>query len=644
MDISRVKFQEFCNKNFKAVFFVFLIIFGIVNFWDSFKNPFFIDDSDHYLNARKQNPKFFLYDFVPNLTSHSGFENFENRWPYYRPLAHFLLGVESSYFNSDPFPYQVISLSFFILACYTIFLLLFNLTSNRFLSTAASLLYLLHPFNGLCVNYKTAVVFSLQIIFLNLIFVYVYKLFEKKNLFQWSQLLLYLVLYFFALLLHELAFIFPLILMMYCVFVKSINIQRIFVCLSFIFLAFFYFIMRAHFLGSSGGILGAMFGYKIAWWESCAAYARIIRWAFTKLVYPENIFIQWTTFVDKQMAGHWLWIFGFYMFIFIFFTWFFNKRSKLFVFFWLMFVLGFVLAAPPSYNSLGSGFFYFEPHWIFYTNIGLFALIGWFLDKLRIFKFWFSYTLLIVMIFFLGFFSFKQNRLFNNTEQYNLLWSQETPGFDLSTLSVCGDLAKHLKVNQAIGCYQSMTESSRRLSVYQALADLYFIKKDYKKSADFYNKVLVIDSTFTGAYKGLAIIAIKKEDYKKAINYLDVAQKYDIFALDLYIYRMYIYEKQKRFDKVLSILSSFENDYYVKDFAQLYRVKILFESKNVDQAIEISKQLIKNNRDFSLLFRLREILFLNKQYDLVEKAYRQAFLVDPKRALKLKTVSSKINK
>ncbi len=702
---------NFFNKHFKILFFFLLILVGVFNFWDSFKNPFFIDDADHYLNVRKQNPQFFSYDFIPNLTDRVGFENFENRWGYYRPLTHFLFSIESSLLNSNSVAYQFVSLVSFVLACYSIFLFVFSITSSRFISSSSALLYLLHPFNGLAVNYKTAFHLSLQIVFFNLIFIYINKISKERGLFHWSQYLLYLVLFLFTLLFHELAFIFPLILLFYFLATITINRFRFFLCSGFFSVFLFYLYFRSKLSMTSGGLLGAVFGgFKITWYEACAAYARIIRWVITKLFYPDNIFLQWVTSVDKYMAGKWIWVFVFYLCVFLYFSVVFYRENKKMLFFWLMFSFGFVLSAPASYNILGQGFFYFEPHWIFYTNIGFFAIISWFIHKTKFLISWFPYVLLVLLSTFLFLFSYKQNLLFNNPASYYTQWVAETPGFDFPAIGYCSYLQNFSNIDNSINCFKSLLETQRKLFVFGNLGSLYVQKGDYKEAKFYYNKLLDADPTFLSAYLGLATISMleggkikasdfneievdvealfedlerfgyidhegnilnkfhkisssekinlspqfsdKKEDiyavihrfqgdYKKALSYLDEAQKYDIFSIDIPIYKISILEEQKQYQKAIDVLDQVKENYFVHDVVELYKVRIYLRANNIEKAKQIATELISKSKSFELLIRLREILFFSAQYELADNAYKQAFLVDPKRALKLKMVLSK---
>jgi tetratricopeptide (TPR) repeat protein len=575
----------------------------------------------HYENSKKQNPKFLAFNFVPGITDHPGFENYENAWPYYRPLTHFCYSLESGIFNNNTFLYQVVSLVFFIGACFSVFLFLFTVTSNRFIASASSLLYLLHPFNGLYVNYKTAYVFSLQTIFLNIIFIYVYRILSKKEALKWDQYSLYLVLYCFTLLFHEMVILFPLILLAYCLLIRPNSLRYYLFILGFMLIACIYYLLLPKLSGISGGVLKLVFTFKLTWFEFCAAYSRIIRWVITKFFFPSHIFIQWTTPALKHLAYQWFFIFVFYLFVFFYFLRFFFIRNKVLALFWLMFGLGFVVSAPASYFTLGSGLFYFEPHWVFYTNIGIFALVGWGIDRTRQFAHWLPMVLIVGLSLYLIFFSYQQNKLYNDPYQYYLQWKEETPGFEFPALGICDMLTQQEKFDEAISCYEPWVESQRKATANGNLAYVYLLKKDYKKSEVFFKKNLETNPKDNRAYLGLALINFEQKEYDKALEYLNRAQMYDVFSLDLIRFKCFIYEAQGKYDQVLRVLHDVDQSYDLKEFTDLYRVRIFLESKRIPLAIELANEVMNRSEDLNLLFLLASTLEEFHQEELAKNVY-----------------------
>jgi len=618
------------GRNFNIKFLLILFLLGFVNFSGSLHNPFLLDDSIHYLNEKKQNPKFILYNFIPDLLNKPGFEDYENNYGYYRPLTHSFYAAQAILFKEHRVYYELFCIIAFVLCCYSIYCFLFLVTANRFAAAVAALLYLLHPFNGLCVNYKTACIFSLQIILFNVIFIHVIKRFkEPRRVINPGIYPALLFLYVLTLLMHELAFVFPFFMVVFWLLnPKYVNKKSFWFLFGFVAIAACYFIFRSKFANINSSFLGAVFGYKISWLEFCSAYARIIRWVLVKLFYPTHIFIQSTTLIDKHMTQSWAWVFMFFVALAAYGAYFWQKRSNVYLFCWLIFLSGFIISIPGTYYGVKTGLLFFEPHWIFYTNIGLFALGGVVIERLRKANVMLALLLLGFLCLSLVYFSAQQNKLYNNLIRYFTVWSQETPGYELPVTGLCGALVANGNVDEAIVCNKTLLGSPRESMAQVNLAYIYFDKKDYPTSSKYFQALIDAKTSMSIAYEGLAAIAMRNDDYNKAVDLLEKARNYDKLSLGILLKEVDALLVLKKVERAAQILEK-TVEYYPSDATiKLVEIKLLFQLNKQQEARSKAFELIHVSTDVAVLVKLTTLLLVNRAEDLAQVAYIKAFNIN----------------
>ena len=84
-------------------------------------------------------------------------------------------------FKNNFWQYHLLNLFLFVLASSLIYLLIEKITGNYNLAFLAGLFYLIHPINGIVVNYISASVFALQVIFMLGTILLLWESLERKN-------------------------------------------------------------------------------------------------------------------------------------------------------------------------------------------------------------------------------------------------------------------------------------------------------------------------------------------------------------------------------------------------------------------------------------------------------------------------------
>ena len=162
-----------------------IILFSVclITYGNSLHNDFMIDDVGMILrDTRMHNIKFINYQLVPDVNRNSNMERV-SRDVYYRPVAHVLPLFCYLVFREAPFGYHFVNLVLFFLACLSIFILIKFLFGNKNLALLTSLLFAVHPVNGLFVNYITAGYLAVQIIALSWSAITFLLALEKRNAF-----------------------------------------------------------------------------------------------------------------------------------------------------------------------------------------------------------------------------------------------------------------------------------------------------------------------------------------------------------------------------------------------------------------------------------------------------------------------------
>ena len=123
-----------------------------------------MDDYDFLSNPVQSQTKFIFSQWNPYREQVLGVLDSFDIQGYYRPMAHMLLDFCYPVFKNNLWQYHLLNLFLFVFASSLVYLLIAKLTGNFYLAFLAGLLYLIHPINGMVVNYISASVIAFQVI------------------------------------------------------------------------------------------------------------------------------------------------------------------------------------------------------------------------------------------------------------------------------------------------------------------------------------------------------------------------------------------------------------------------------------------------------------------------------------------------
>ena len=185
-------------KIHSIVFCVFFLI-GWVAYSNSLRSGFMLDDHA-FFDEKMQNIKFLPYQFLPDKDKALNIKGGKTD-SYYRPIAHVIPMLSYLVFKDNTFGHHWVNLILFLFAVYCIYFLIYSLSQDFILSFIAALLYLIHPINGVFVNYITANVYAAQVILMSLSLICLLQSFKarRENLFYVLSLSFFTI----SLLCHE---------------------------------------------------------------------------------------------------------------------------------------------------------------------------------------------------------------------------------------------------------------------------------------------------------------------------------------------------------------------------------------------------------------------------------------------------------
>jgi tetratricopeptide (TPR) repeat protein len=475
-----------------------IALFGYVN---SLDNPFLFDDLALILGDRSLHSwENVLSWFIPKTGTEV----------YYRPLAHVIPGICYLVFHDNPYWYRVVNTGLLALAALVIFRVvryivgkgygpgektfhqdakteghspIFGIPKEDVIALVTALLFCVHPVNGLLVNYITASVFSVQVI---LMMMSLYCFFRYLSGRSWYAYTISLLLWCGSLMCHETAMAMPFYFLLAAIFVRRGQAWKEWKPLmgAFALLAA-YFIFRTQYSSLQTSILNKIFTAGLTPGEFIATFFQIVRYALGNIFFLRDIvFIYTAEVVRDHLVFHGIVIFAVTVGLGFILVRLYQKYPAAFLGLgW--FVLGFFPVMFACFVKPSYGFVY-EPHWMYFANIGLFFLAAQvfypLLERQRRWGVVVAAGILSLCIWA----GWHYNFLWGNDLRYLTYWERFAP--------------RHRGIQFWIG-------------------DHYFERGEIAKAKTFFLKALEGAHADWNAYNNLGVIAMNEGDFNQAEKY-----------------------------------------------------------------------------------------------------------------------------
>jgi len=499
-------------KNF--IYFLLLLFLCLLGYANSLINDFMLDDFIILFGPNGVAQK----SFIELFTSYSG----DN---YYRPIGIILLWASHQLFGQQVIFYHLLNVVLLTTISYLFFLITLRISLNNGLAILTASLYCLHPINNLYVNFVTASMLSMYVIFLQLSFfsfIHFYEHIKQKKIFVLS-----LLFFIFGMLSHETSATFPLIIAAYLYFVvknTNGNKNRFLLSIPYFVVVVCYFLFRQLFFGKGNAAL------KInTFLSDVVLYINVLSdlltWYVSKLFYPKNIVFIWNVDVIPQyltisligilgMAAIFVWL--------IFIIW--KRGLKPFAL--AVFCIGILPLCVAAFSYYPQTTPLIEPHWYYFTSYGFYLLIAIGLLKIKDKRN--KFIGLISIIFILGgslYLLWEGNAKFRNQETYCRFWLSQnqknlTPYYGLGK-----SLMEKGEYRQAIQYFHEGVETTRIFHP-MILADMgfsVFQEGNQDKALPYYNLALKLDPNYAPVHYYIYHYYAAKHNFPEAKAAIDRA-------------------------------------------------------------------------------------------------------------------------
>ena len=557
-------------KNWLKVFFFFFIL-GLSVYFNSLNNKFLMDDYVILENPIESQIKYVLSQWDPYREQALGVMDSNAYRTYYRPMAHMALNFCYASFKNIFWKYHLLNLFLFVFASSLIYLLIVKITGNNILALLAGLFYLIHPINGIVVNYISASVFAFQMVFMLGSILLLLESLEKNNRVLYFLSLLFS---FFSLFWHESGMMTPLYISAVILLFRKDTLKKKTLYLTPYFLIVIsYFVFWSYFFGGDKHILGK--GMNV--WENLAGLFQVFAWYLTKLFYSQGIVMQWAIPVlnDRIILKVTSDCLLFIVFLFIFIKFFKEKICQLAI---AWFLIGFAPLCISAFKNLNG--FSIEPHWFVFSSIGFFILAAYFCSILLIRFQKSGLVLLFIILFVLGSVSHAYNQIWVDQKTYASFWIRHAPYVKLAyfyladayqregnfkvskgyySKALSGDLLLDVPIYENLGYCDAMEGhfkdalldykmalkiNPNSAIVYANLAALYYSEGRFDRAKENLERSLMLNPLQIHPRIGLAYIFLKNAEYQEAINQclINLKIKHDdtetlFLLIDIYGYK-----------------------------------------------------------------------------------------------------------
>lgn len=598
---------------------------------NSLHNDFMMDDHGLILqDTRVHNARYLLTHFIPDSRHMLKIED-SVRDVYYRPLAHLIPMSCFLAFGPHTFGYHIVNWLLLFLCALALYTLLNMLYKNPSLAFLTSLIFSVHPINGMMVNYITASVYGVQILAILsslLMFVLAEQAVNPRQsiVFLVFSLFLFLV----ALLCHETSMVFPLYLFVMLLTCRnrtfSIAAQK---SIPYFLLAAGYFVFRMYFASLKVSIIDKWAQFDISVLNYLATFSKIIIWYLQKLVTLDGIVLIWATSPVRQYVS--MWILALLILIFLvgmmIKKWGRNDPRSLGV---GWFAIGFL---PVSFACLFQPTigFMMEPHWVLFSTIGFFIWIAYALLLVRE-KWQKTIGTLVILTLLVSYMTVSRiyNRLWADEKKYCQYWLGEVPGFksvmfyQASAYMREGDFPKAREV-----FYKAIAHQHSDFEIYTNLGLIDLSFGHLPEAIQNFETALTIYPNSAVTYTNLGAAYLKLNDLKKAQAFYQKAIALNPFLVESKLNLAKVYEVLGKTEEAGRLLEeSFKID--PSDERVVFELaRYDWQRGNKPRAISLNKKLLFTSQDAKRLTNLGSLAAQNGYVDLAFVLFNRAINLDP---------------
>lgn len=515
--------------------FVILFLLGVLTYSNALNHPFMIDDHAFFdeMDHRWGN---LLYQFIPDKSKVLQMEGAKNE-VYYRPLGVVLPKILFLLFGQNVLFFHLVNLTVFILACWVVFFFVRALSGNALMALLTAVFYLVHPLNGIIVNYKTGLGFAVQVMCMAGSLLMVISAVNRQRSAGKEQVtaeslrltISSVLLFLLSMFCHESAMMLPFL--GFAVFWairrenNGIADQASFalrttaplwgalaVC----------FLLRMRFASLQESIFQKFAGYKMNAAEYLATVMQMGWWYLSRVVTPDGIVISVYFPVERTHVVPWLAVLAMLLALWVFMAFKSYRNATLWTALWMV-AFGFGLL---SVGCLFHGQdLMIEPHWFVFPSIGIFLILAYAIvivmrTPLR------PYVIagVAVLVVSWGLTSRSYNALWQNERNYCLYWLKQNPNFNPIHMYIARSYFTERRFDEAAYHYKrALTGQYPDYLMYANLGTIAFLQGRMDEAEYFLKRTLAIEPRTKVALNTLAIVSLKRGKMDEAEKYLKLS-------------------------------------------------------------------------------------------------------------------------
>ena len=618
------------KEHLKALLFILLL--GFLTFSNGLNNPFLIDDHAFFTDEKLQNIKYLPLHFLPDKNRALHIEG-QSADPFYRPLATVIPMLSYLAFGNNTTGYHLTNLFLLCFAGWGIYLFLRYLAASYLLALLAAVFYVIHPINGVAVNYITASVFPVQVM---LMLGALYFILSSPNVFvgdldsrqkhSGMTTIFSVVFYILSTFCHETAMLLPVYaLILVTVLSKAGELKArlqeawgkvwpLFAVLGALF------IFRMFYSSLQTSILGKINEYSMTFPQYLATWTMLLSWYLSRLFWPKNIVLIMAHQPLTEGLGVWIILLALLLALGAYLLWYF-RRNRLALLGLAWFITGLVPSTLACFFQPIHGLM-IEPHWFLFPVIGFFIFIAGIFEDMLAHKKTFAWVGLTVVIFTSVFFSRWQNWVWGDEIRYCDFWLEESPAF----VAVNAYIAKAYELSGhndlARWHYRYMLKRGYKDYIAYTNMGLMDLKESRWGDAEQnFLKVLELDPHASVAVSDLGVVYFKEGKYEKALEFFRRARDLNRFEILPYLNIAQACMKLNRPQEAIADLKEAEDIVPGNENVMVSLIQIYIALNDRDHTIEMCYKILQYSQN---PYSLRNVSILFQHYGMQSQA-RQAY-------------------
>lgn len=601
-----------------------LLALCLITYNNTFHAKFMIDDFTIFFDPKIRNVEFLGFQLLPDKDKILDIKSQKSEI-YYRPLAHAVLMVLYLTVGEDPARMHIFNLIFFWVLLVVLFEFILLVFRDIILALCAGSLFCVHPIHGVFLNYITAIVFSLELIFMLLSLMSFYIFLERTR--RPIHLVLALAAYAASVMFHESAIFLPIYAAAFVFFILQKNWrQTLFSIAPYAAVMAVYLFLRMNVVSLKASMPDKLQMFQIGIFEYAASYTKIIVWYLAKLFYPDGIVFMWATPVVRDHVGLWLALLAVLLLLICVFIRFGASVIKLGVMWLAIGCLPVMLACllKPTEGFL------IEPHWLSFASIGFFISVAYLVRKIFESKKTVAVVLLAVILTLWGTTAYTYNSFWSDEKRYCRFWLDHAPDFrSVHFWLACAYMDEGNFAQAREHFMKTLPNHIYDRQIYNNLGLMEMVEKRWDKAKKYFLSALEIDPNSAYTHMQLGRVALIQNDYEGSKQAYTRALDIDRFQTEPRL-KLAWFARQEGRDKDAEALYK-ENLAVIPHHGQtLFELADLYRArKDVPAFLTAADEIVKFNKDVSILTSIGSILAMEGHVHSAYEAFNRALRVDP---------------